>query len=142
MGARPHRARGVTWNGKDVAPELREVPPGRYVVEAVEEEAPALTPVERGSPNRGGARIVRSGPRRGREARPRDRRSPRALKVTSTDEAVADIVEAITHVNERNPTAAAKLDAEIPRCIERWQMGVRRTSLAPSIGCGAVVRSW
>jgi hypothetical protein len=27
----------MTWNGKDVPPELRELPAGRYVVEAVEE---------------------------------------------------------------------------------------------------------
>jgi len=36
----------VTWNGKDVPPELRELPAGRYVVEAVEEEAPVLLPDE------------------------------------------------------------------------------------------------
>jgi plasmid stabilization system protein ParE len=41
------------------------------------------------------------------------------LKITYTEEAVADIVEAITHLNERNPTAAAKLDAAITRCVER-----------------------
>jgi plasmid stabilization system protein ParE len=41
------------------------------------------------------------------------------LKVTYTEEAVADIIDAITYLNERNPTAAAKLDAEISRCIER-----------------------
>jgi plasmid stabilization system protein ParE len=34
------------------------------------------------------------------------------LKVTYTEEAVADIVEAITYLNERNPTAAVNLDAE------------------------------
>jgi hypothetical protein len=39
-------ARVVTWNGKDVPPELSELPPGRYVVEAVEEDAPALSPEE------------------------------------------------------------------------------------------------
>ena len=39
-------ARVVTWNGKDVPPELRELPAGRYVVEAVDEEAPALSPEE------------------------------------------------------------------------------------------------
>jgi hypothetical protein len=37
------------------------------------------------------------------------------LKVTYTEEAVADIVEAITYLNEHNPAAAAKLDAEITR---------------------------
>ena len=35
-------AKVVTWNGKDVPPELKELPAGRYIVEAVEEEAPAL----------------------------------------------------------------------------------------------------
>ena len=36
----------MTWNGKDLPPELRELPAGRYVVEAVEDEAPTLTPEE------------------------------------------------------------------------------------------------
>ena len=36
----------MTWNGKDVPAELRELPAGRYVVEAMEEEAPALSPEE------------------------------------------------------------------------------------------------
>ena len=36
----------MTWNGKDVPPELRELPAGRYVVEAIEDEAPALTAEE------------------------------------------------------------------------------------------------
>jgi hypothetical protein len=43
MSGMPRRARVVTWNGKDVPPELRELPAGRYVVEAVEEEAPPLS---------------------------------------------------------------------------------------------------
>jgi hypothetical protein len=42
----PRRARTLTWNGKDLPPELRELPAGRYVVEAVEDEAPTLTPEE------------------------------------------------------------------------------------------------
>jgi hypothetical protein len=42
----PRRARVVTWNGKDVPPELRDLPAGRYVVEALEEEAPSLSPEE------------------------------------------------------------------------------------------------
>jgi plasmid stabilization system protein ParE len=41
------------------------------------------------------------------------------LKVTYTEEAIADIVEAIAYLNERNPTAAANLDADLARCIER-----------------------
>jgi hypothetical protein len=40
------RARIVTWNGKDLPAELRDLPAGRHVVEAVEEEAPVLTPDE------------------------------------------------------------------------------------------------
>jgi hypothetical protein len=39
-------ARVVTWNGKDVPVELRELPAGRYMVEAVDEEASALSPDE------------------------------------------------------------------------------------------------
>jgi hypothetical protein len=36
-------ARIVTWNGKDVPAELCELPAGRYVVEAIDDEAPALS---------------------------------------------------------------------------------------------------
>jgi hypothetical protein len=39
-------AKVVTWNGKDVPTELRELPAGRYVVEPIDEEAPTLTPDE------------------------------------------------------------------------------------------------
>jgi hypothetical protein len=39
-------AKVVTWNGKDVPAELRELPAGRYVVEPIDEEAPALSPDE------------------------------------------------------------------------------------------------
>lgn len=37
------RARIVSWNGKDMPAELRELPAGRYLVEAVEDEAPRLS---------------------------------------------------------------------------------------------------
>ena len=37
------RTRIVSWNGKDVPAELRELPAGRYLVEAVEDEAPRLS---------------------------------------------------------------------------------------------------
>ena len=37
------RARIMSWNGTDVPPELRQLPPGRYVVKAVEDDAPELT---------------------------------------------------------------------------------------------------
>jgi plasmid stabilization system protein ParE len=63
------------------------------------------------------------------------------LKVTYTEEAVADIVEAISYLNERNPTAAAKLDEAITRCVEGW---ARRSFDGPvsRLRSGAVVRSW
>ena len=41
------------------------------------------------------------------------------MKVTYTEEAIADIVQAITYLNERNPTAAATLDTDIARCVDR-----------------------
>lgn len=37
--------RVVDWNGRDVPEGLRSLPPGRYVLQHVE-EAPALTPEE------------------------------------------------------------------------------------------------
>jgi hypothetical protein len=46
MERMPRTARVVTWNGRDVPPELRELPAGRYVVEAIEDDAPALSPDE------------------------------------------------------------------------------------------------
>ena len=41
-----HAARIVTWNGKVLPPEMRELPAGRYVVESVDLEAPPLSPDE------------------------------------------------------------------------------------------------
>ena len=63
------------------------------------------------------------------------------MKVTYTEEAVADIVQAITYLNERSQTAAAKLDADIARCIERL---ADREFEGPvsRLRSGAVVRSW
>jgi hypothetical protein len=42
----PRRVRVVLSNGENIPPGLPELPAGRYVVEAVEEEAPVLTPEE------------------------------------------------------------------------------------------------
>ena len=63
------------------------------------------------------------------------------MKVTYTEEAVADIVDAITYLNERNATAAAKLNAEIARSIERL---ADREFEGPAsrLRSGAIVRSW
>lgn len=63
------------------------------------------------------------------------------MKTTYTEEAIADIVDAITYLNERNPTAAVNLDAEIAQCIER--LAAREFDGPVSrLRSGAVVRSW
>jgi len=43
MAVMSRTAKVVTWNGKDVPAELRDLPAGRYVVEPVDDEAPALS---------------------------------------------------------------------------------------------------
>ena len=53
------------------------------------------------------------------------------MKVTYTEEAIADIVEAITYLNERNPTAAGNLDTDIARCIERFPSRANRLTPRP-----------
>ena len=63
------------------------------------------------------------------------------MKVTYTEEAVADIVEAISYLNERNPSAAAKLDAEIARCIERLAAKEFEGPIS-RLRSGVLVRSW
>jgi len=63
------------------------------------------------------------------------------LNVTYTEEAIADIVEAITYLTERNPTAAAELDADISRCIQRLAASEFDGPVS-RIRSGAVVRSW
>jgi hypothetical protein len=40
------KPRFATWNGKDLPSEFNDLPVGRYVVEAVQDEAPALSPHE------------------------------------------------------------------------------------------------
>jgi plasmid stabilization system protein ParE len=63
------------------------------------------------------------------------------LKTTYTEEAIADIVEAITYLNDRNPTAGANLDAEIARCIERLAAQEYEGPVS-RLRSGAHVRSW
>jgi plasmid stabilization system protein ParE len=63
------------------------------------------------------------------------------LKTTYTEEAIADIVEAIAYLNERNPTAAANLDAEIAHCIERLA-AQEFDGPVSQLRSGAQVRSW
>ena len=63
------------------------------------------------------------------------------MKVTYTEEAIADIVGALTYLNERNPTAASKLDAAIARCVERLAEHEFEGPVS-RLRSGAVVRSW
>jgi plasmid stabilization system protein ParE len=63
------------------------------------------------------------------------------LKVIYTEEAIADIVQAISYLNERNPTAAANLDAEIGRCVDRLAAQEFDGPIS-RLRSGAVVRSW
>jgi plasmid stabilization system protein ParE len=63
------------------------------------------------------------------------------LKVTYTEEAIVDIVEAISYLNERNPTAAANLDAEIGQCIERLA-AQEFDGPVSRLRSGTLVRSW
>ena len=63
------------------------------------------------------------------------------MKATYTEEAIADIVEAITYLNERNPTAAANLDAEIVGCIDRLAAQEFDGPIS-RLRSGSVVRSW
>jgi len=63
------------------------------------------------------------------------------LNVTYTEEAIADIVQAISYLNERNPTAAANLDAEITHCIERLA-AQEFDGPVSRLRSGALVRSW
>lgn len=63
------------------------------------------------------------------------------MKTTYSEEAITDIVEAISYLNERNPTAAANLDAEISRCIGRLA-AQEFDGPVSRLRSGAVVRSW
>jgi plasmid stabilization system protein ParE len=63
------------------------------------------------------------------------------LKVTYTEDAVADLVEAISYLNDRNPTAAANLDTELSRCIDRLAAHEFDGPVS-RLRSGDVVRSW
>lgn len=113
----PLRSRVLTWNGKDAPTELRDLPVGRYVVEAVEDEAPALTPEEGAGIEaaldtyRQVAWLMPWAPARS-STQPSDveghlyRRAGRRHRPGD-------------HLFQRaHRTAAAKLDADIARCLE------------------------
>jgi plasmid stabilization system protein ParE len=63
------------------------------------------------------------------------------LKITYTEEAIVDIVEAISYLNQRNPAAAANLDAEIAQCVERLA-AQELDGPVSRLRSGALVRSW
>jgi plasmid stabilization system protein ParE len=63
------------------------------------------------------------------------------LKVTYTDEALADILDALTYLSDRNPTAAMSLDAEIVRCVERLAAGDFDGPVS-RLRSGSIVQSW
>lgn len=63
------------------------------------------------------------------------------MNLNYTEEAIADIVEAISYLNQRNPTAAANLDAEITQCVERLA-AQEFDGPVSRLRSGAVVRSW
>lgn len=63
------------------------------------------------------------------------------MNVSYSEEAIADILDAITYLNERNPTAAAHLDADIARCVERLAAGEFEGPIS-RLRSGSLVRSW
>jgi plasmid stabilization system protein ParE len=63
------------------------------------------------------------------------------LTITYTEEAVADIVEALGYLRERNPAATANLDAAINHCIQRLAARDFEGALT-RLRSGRTVRSW
>ena len=118
MSGMPRRARVVTWNGKDVPPELRELPAGRYVVEAVEDEVPVLSPEEEA-----GIEAALESYREGRvvDAKPAREIIDATLGVEGhlhrrgrRGHRRRDRLSQTNAINRRR-----QLDADIARCIER-----------------------
>ena len=63
------------------------------------------------------------------------------MNVTYSEEAIADILDAITYLNERNPSAAANLGTEIAGCIEHLAAGEFEGPVS-RLRSGSLVRSW
>lgn len=63
------------------------------------------------------------------------------MKIIYAEEALADIVDAIAYLNERSPTAATNLDADISGCIERLAAGEFEGPLS-RLKSGSLVRNW
>ena len=63
------------------------------------------------------------------------------MKILYTEEAIADLVQAVAYLSERSPAAAAKLDAEIAQCIDRLANREFEGPLT-RLRSGAPIRSW
>jgi len=63
------------------------------------------------------------------------------VTITYAEDAIADILDAIAYLNERNPTAASNLDADLDACIEHLAAGEFDGPLS-RLRSGSLVRSW
>lgn len=63
------------------------------------------------------------------------------MNVTYTEEAIADILDALAYLHERNPAAASHLDTDFAACIERLAAGDFEGPLS-RLRSGSLVRSW
>jgi len=63
------------------------------------------------------------------------------VNITYAEEAIADILDAIAYLTERNPTAASHLDADLAACIEHLAAGEFEGPLS-RLRSGSLVRSW
>lgn len=63
------------------------------------------------------------------------------MTIVYTDEALADLLDALKYVRERNPVAARTLDADISTCIDRLARG-EFDGPQSVLHSGSVVRSW
>ena len=64
-----------------------------------------------------------------------------SVKITYAEEALADILDAVAYLNERNPAAASHLDTDLAACIEHLAGGEFEGPLS-RLRSGSLVRSW
>ena len=63
------------------------------------------------------------------------------MRVSYSEEAIADIVDVLSFLSERNAVAAARLDTSITVCIERLAAGEFEGPIS-RLRSGTLVRSW
>jgi plasmid stabilization system protein ParE len=63
------------------------------------------------------------------------------LKVTYTEEAIADLLDALGYLSQHSPQAASRLDHEVSRCIGSLAERKFDGPMA-QLRSGAVVQSW